>query len=354
MKIAIIGDTHFGTRSGDPNFLEFQKAWFDRFFSYICAQGITTVVQSGDFFDVRQHMKLNVMHEMIHWFAPKVNQLNINWISYIGNHDCFYRDSNEVHSQALLKCLLQDYTLAEDDVITMIIGKQKCSFVPWMNNVNAEKLLKQVADAKPDYIFGHFAPEGFPMYKGFLSEKGLDPDVFKDAKKVFSGHYHTVTDEKNWLMLGAPYHLTWADVQDGTNRGFWVFDTETGDYELIKNEEYMTMFAIIEYDPDHKYTEKDFENYEGNIVKIHVYDKPVEKDYKKFCELASKAKFMDYKIIDTTAVKIDKVTISEDSLNTDTKTAIAEYIDKQEVTVDKENVKTLMSSVYMEALQSVK
>lgn len=357
-KIAIIGDMHFGVKAGNNDFLEFQIAWLEQALQKIQAMGITKIIQTGDFFDTRQNIKLNVLDFIINRFPGMLIKYRIDeWIVYGGNHDMFYRDSNSICSLDLLKALnipgFINFRVIKDDLEEMNINGKKLAFVPWINKNNGDKLLSQVASSKADYLFGHFEMIGMPMIPGVDCEHGQDPKAFKNFKRVISGHFHTVSHYLNCTMVGTPYHLTWGDVQDGNNRGFWTLDLETDELVLHKNEDHMTLFSVIEYNHNEKYDDKSFEAYKGTIAKVLVKEKPDAKHYKKFIDLLAKAEMIDYKIIDTTMVEIEKVEISEEVLKLDTLSAMNAFIDKQNDEFSKDNVKKLARSIYMEAVSSV-
>ena len=48
---------------------------------------------------------------------------------------------------------------------------------------------------------------------------------FRLIRKVFSGHFHTRSNQDNISYLGNPYEIYWNDHED--TRGFHFFDTET-------------------------------------------------------------------------------------------------------------------------------
>lgn len=356
MKLVNVGDCHFGVRSGDQNFLDFQKGWFDNvLLPYCLANRIDTIIQSGDWFDVRSHMKINVMHEMIHWLPKTLHKHGIRrLVIFVGNHDIYYRDNNDLTGLDLLSLIGEahniEITIVKDSVWNTTFGGKSFAFCPWINKNNQERLLKEIDETDADYLYGHFDMVGMPMYRGVLADHGLDPDSFNKFKRVISGHYHTVSNYKNIQYLGTPIHLTWMDYPDGTERGFWILDTEDDSFELIRNEEHMTMFAEIKYDPKETYDDLYFSNYAGNLVKVYVTENTDEKHFKKFTGLLSKAQFLDYKIVDTTKVIIERATISEDALKTSTLSSITEYIEKQEELSDKDAVKEIAKSIYLEAM----
>lgn len=359
-KIAVIGDMHMGIKGGDKHFLEFQMAWLEYVLKKLESMGIDTIIQTGDFFDTRAHIKLNVLHKVLTWFPDVLRSHGIkDWIVYGGNHDMFYRDSNEVSSLEIFKVLHEahvdsciNFTVYDTDVGHLIFDGCKIAFVPWLNKNNEKRLLEDVAALRPDYVFGHFEMEGMPMIPGgAVCEHGLKVKDFKDYKRVISGHFHTISHQQNCTMVGSPYHLNWGDV--GDKRGFWILDTDKDTFELVENEEHMTMFSVIEYDPNLKYTDDSFEAYEGTIVKVLVKSKTDEKHYKKFTDILAKTKFLEYKVIDLSTVEIEKVQISEEVLQLDTATALSKYIDMQGDEVDKEPLKALAAEIYMETLADV-
>lgn len=354
-KVAIIGDMHFGIKAGNPYFLVFQIWWLEEALKKMQAMGITTIIQTGDMFDTRALIKLNVLHFFMNDFARLLKKYGIElWITYGGNHDMFYRDSNEISSIDILKLLSDDkitFEVNKDHVGLMQWRGKNLAFMPWINKNNKVRLFEELSEVKADYVFGHFELVGMPMIPGVLCEHGIDPKELKNFKRVISGHFHTVSTHTNCTMVGTPYHLTWGDVQDGNNRGFWTLDLDTDELEIHQNEDHMTLFSVITYDPTVKYDAAWLEPYKGTIAKILVKEKPEAKHYKKFVELLMKADMIDYKIIDTTTVEVEKVEISEEVLSLDTLSAMNAYIDKQEnEEINKDRLKSLAKDIYMEAI----
>jgi DNA repair exonuclease SbcCD nuclease subunit len=355
MKIGIIGDMHWGVKNGNPDFLEFQKFWLEDALSRMQKLGIDTIIQTGDHFDTRAHIKLNVLHAMIHWFPDVLRNFGIKkWITYGGNHDMFYRDSNEICALDIFSLMnhgLNDkFIIVKDKVEILNFGGVKLAIAPWINKNNNDRILSEIAKSKADYLFGHFEMIGMPMIPGFLCDSGVDPKSFKDFKRVISGHFHTVSNSLNCTMVGTPYHITWGDVQDGDNRGFWTLDLDTDELVLHKNESNMTLFSVIEYDSNAKYEASTLKEYAGTIAKILVKEKPDAKHFKKFTDLLNGVGFIDFKIIDTTMVQIDKVEISEEALSLDTLSAMNAYIDAQGNDIKKDKVKSLAKQIYIEVL----
>ena len=65
MKIAIIGDTHFGARNDSHVFLEyFMKFFGEVFFPYIETHNINTIIHLGDFLDRRKFVNFQTIQNI--------------------------------------------------------------------------------------------------------------------------------------------------------------------------------------------------------------------------------------------------------------------------------------------------
>ena len=105
MKIAIITDTHYGARKGSKHLHEyFEKFYNDIFFPELEKNNIDTIVHMGDIFDSRK----SIDYYSLEWskrviFEP-MKKYKVHAIT--GNHDCYYKNTNEINSPELL---LKDY-----------------------------------------------------------------------------------------------------------------------------------------------------------------------------------------------------------------------------------------------------
>ncbi len=66
---------------------------------------------------------------------------------------------------------------------------------------------------------------------GRISVADLNPELFD---QVFLGHYHTPQDlAPNVRYIGSPLQLSFKEA--GITKGFWTYDTETGEVEFVEN-----------------------------------------------------------------------------------------------------------------------
>ena len=99
MKIAFICDTHFGARNDSPFFLDNALSFFEKqFFPYLRDNNITNVIHLGDFFDRRKYVNFNTLSVVRKRFVDKVVNDKLNLHITIGNHDTYFRNTNDLNS----------------------------------------------------------------------------------------------------------------------------------------------------------------------------------------------------------------------------------------------------------------
>ena len=245
MKIAIITDTHYGCRRSSKPFHDyFQKFYDDIFFPELEKRGIKECIHMGDAFDNRKSIdfwgfdwafRKNV-YDRFRDLGVKVWQL-------AGNHDTYFKNTNEVNS---IDSLLKDY----DNIIPISspdeydINGYKAFMIPWICDANIDETKKKIKKTKTNVAFGHLEITGFQLYPGCIQQGGISKDLFKKFEFVFSGHYHTRSNDGQVYYLGNPYQMYWNDA--GDIRGFNIFDTETYEMEFIENP--YNMFEKVYYE----------------------------------------------------------------------------------------------------------
>lgn len=327
-KVGIIGDMHFGVRGGDIDFLEFQMNWLYKTLKDMKARGINRVIQVGDMLDNRKMLDVRVGWYLTHRFLPMLDELNMVFDSLVGNHNIFYRESNEIHNLWFMQSHPRFRVIQEN------LEEEGLLMLGWVNKNNLAEQMSVVANSKAGVCLGHFEFTDFPMYKGVLASHGADVEPFKKFKKVVTGHYHTVSEIGNIIYVGSPYHLTWSDYPDGVERGWFELDTETGSISLHKNEETDSLFSIFHYDHEAKYEASDLKHLAGRIVRIVVKDKGDTRKYNKFLALLNEIKFIEYKIVDETIITDKpKETIDPQKMITNTLGVLTDYTVKLAETV---------------------
>jgi DNA repair exonuclease SbcCD nuclease subunit len=346
MRVAIITDQHFGARNDSITFLDFfQKFYENTFFPTIDSAGITTVLILGDTFDRRKYVNFYALQRAKEMFFDKLQERGIKVYMLAGNHDTYYKNTNEVNSPDLL---LREYSNIEviDDPQTIFVGGIPICMMPWICPDNYQESLDQLKQTQADICMGHFEIAGFAMYKGMQSHEGLETSLFDKFDLVFSGHYHHRSGNGHIHYLGNPYELTWQDYNDA--RGFHLFSLDNRELEFIPNP--YTMFTRIEYsDKGCEPIDLDSLDLAEKFVKLVVvnkndfykFDKFIQKLYNKGCH--------EIKIIEDMS-EFEDGEVGEDINLEDTLSVLSNYIDSVETDVDKEHVKTFMKTLYTEAI----
>ena len=173
----------------------------------------------------------------------------------------------------------------------------------------------------------------------------MSKDLFDKFDLVFSGHYHTRSNDGKIFYLGNPYQLYWNDVDD--KRGFNFFDTETFELEFVNNP--YTMFQRVYYE-DQNPKLFNTEPYKDKIVKIIVRKKSDQLLFEKFVDKIYKTGVVDIKIVENFEVNDDDVDFDQEKIE-DTITILNKYVEDSDFDLDKEKVKTLLREVYQEACE---
>jgi DNA repair exonuclease SbcCD nuclease subunit len=344
MKVAIITDTHYGARKGSKLFQDYFELFYKNvFFPTLEQYGITTVIHMGDAFDSRK----SIDYQSFEWakrvvFEP-LSKYDVHLIT--GNHDCYYKNTNNVNSPNLL---LQSYPNVKtySSPTEIKVDNLNVLLIPWICMENEEQSLKAIKNTKSKIAMGHLELQGFHVNRSVVMEHGLEANIFKNFTKVFSGHYHTRSDNGTVFYLGNPYEMFWNDVNDP--RGFTIFDTETLEHTPIDNPH--RLFYNIYYE-DTPYQMFDVSEYENKIVKVIVRKKSDTKQFEKFIDKLYSINVSELKIVENFQIQESEDFEAFDS--EDTMSILNRYIEEAEVNLDKTIVQKLLQEVYQEACELV-
>lgn len=344
MKVAIITDTHYGARKGSKLFHDYFELFYKNvFFPTLEQYGITTVIHMGDAFDSRK----SIDYQSFEWakrvvFEP-LSKYDVHLIT--GNHDCYYKNTNNVNSPNLL---LQSYPNVKtySSPTEIKVGNLNVLLLPWICMENQEQSLKLIKKTKCKIAMGHLELQGFRVNRSVVMEHGLEANIFKNFTKVFSGHYHTRSDNGTVFYLGNPYEMFWNDVNDP--RGFTIFDTETLEHTPINNP-YRLFYNIYYEDTPHQMF--DASEYANKIVKVIVRKKSDTKQFEKFIDKLYASNVSELKIIENFQIQESEDFEAFDS--EDTMSILNRYIEEAEVNLDKSVVQKLLQEIYQEACELV-
>ena len=347
MKVAIITDQHFGARKNSKLFHDyFLKFYNDVFFPVLYAEGITTIIDMGDTFDSRKGIDFSALSWAKNNYYDKLKDYTIHTI--VGNHTAYYKNTNDVNAVDLL---LREYDNVKvySEATEINLDGLGVLLVPWICSENEDRTFKTIKKTKCPVAMGHLELNGFQVNQQIVMDHSFDPTAFQKFERVFSGHYHTRSNDGKIFYLGNPYEMYWTDVED--TRGFHIFDTETLEYTAINNP-YRIFYKI--YYEDTNYQTFDTREYENKIVKLIVRKKTDNKKFDKFVDKLYSTGISELKVVENFDFGgwYDKEN-SEDYESEDTMTILNRYIEEADITLDKSIVQKMMQEVYQEACELV-
>ena len=346
MKIALVTDTHFGARNDNQNVNDYFYKFYDNiFFPELEKRGITTCVHLGDVVDRRKFISFKIANDFRQRFINRFAELGIDLHIIIGNHDTYYKNTNEVNSMEELvgKDRCNIYTgpeVVEFDGVPI-------QFIPWINANNYDESMTALSRSPAQIAMGHLEVNGFEMHKGHFADGSYDKELFRRFDIVMSGHFHHKSDDGQIYYLGTPYEIYWSDYEDP--RGFHIFDTGTRELERIVNP-YRIFEKVYYDDTTTDYTDYDMSKLKDMYVKVIVVNKKDLYQFDKFIDKLLQADAHEVKIVEDFS-ELDAENVSDDIVeNTeDTMTLLEKYIDELDVTMSKDRLKNTMRSLYTEA-----
>ena len=346
MKVVIITDQHFGARNDSIAFLDFFQKFYDNtFFPTLDASGIDTVLVLGDTFDRRKYVNFYALDRAKKMFFDKLEERGITVYMLAGNHDTYFKNTNEVNSPDLLLAEYNNIEVIDEPKTINVNGFEVC-MLPWICPENYQQSLDEIKNTTSTICMGHLEIAGFAMYRGMESHEGFSAETFNKFDLVFSGHYHHRSNDRNIHYLGNPYELTWQDYNDP--RGFHLFDFTTRQLDFIENP--YRMFERLEYtDKEVEPIDLDQLELKDKYIKLVVlektdfykFDKFIQKLYNKGCH--------EIKIVEDFS-EFQEGEINEEINLEDTVSVLSNYIESIETDVDKEKVKSYMRGLYTEAI----
>jgi DNA repair exonuclease SbcCD nuclease subunit len=352
MKIALITDQHFGARNDSIHFLDFyEKFYRETFFPTVIEEKVDAVLILGDTFDRRKYVNFFTYKRAKEMFFDPLVNLGVEVHILAGNHDTYFKNTNDVNSVGLLLGEYGATINVIDHPSEIYIGEHKICMMPWICPENYDDSMELIKNTTADICCGHFEISGFSMYRGMPSEEGLDRGTFRKFRHTFSGHYHHKSSADGICYLGNPYELTWQDYND--DRGFHIFDFDTETLSFIKNTN--RMFHRITYD-DKVNTIKEITNidcspYKDKYVKVVVINKTNPYLFDKLMANLYGNNPLDVTIVEdaldlTEELEGDTIDEAEDTL-----TIINKYVDALENEgIESGKLKTMLRELYVEAV----
>jgi DNA repair exonuclease SbcCD nuclease subunit len=350
MKIAIVTDTHFGFKNDSPIFLEAYLSFFEQqFFPYLLKNNIRHVIHMGDVLDRRKFVNFNTLRAVRKRFSEWFTKHGVSVHCVIGNHDCYWKNTNEVNSTVEIfgNHFHKIYENPEDVYLDGLV----CGFVPWISKENSEQVKKYLENSNADVLFGHFEITGYEVVRGVRHEGGLDPSVLSRFNQIYSGHFHCKQENGNIHYLGTPYEMFYSEANE--TKGFHVLDTKTRELEFVENTRKLYYKVVYDLTLDDKgHGNFNFSKFKDSFVKVVVTSKKNQPKFDMFCDKLFEAGIHDLQIVDSMEDQengSEDSFVSEKELSKNTIDLIDGYIDDLKIDGGSD-LKSLMREIYAESL----
>jgi len=347
MKVAILNDTHCGIRNSSDVFLNNSADFYDKvFFPYCQEHNIKQIVHLGDVYDHRKFINFRALNHYRKHFLNKIREYGMIMDVIPGNHDTYYKNTNELNSlKELLGHFMNEIHIIMEPKV-MKYGSLKMALLPWINGENYDRSINFIKDCKADWLGGHLELSGFEIMRGVTQMHGMDHKLFQKFELVMSGHYHVSSKRDNVWYLGSQMEFFWSDVNDP--KYFHVMDTETREVKMIRNP--YTMFEKILYDDSKEdYTQKDVSFVDNKFVKIVVINRKDLFTFDSFVDKIQNRPIHDLKIAENFDEYLGENVEDESISLEDTSTLLDSYVDAVDTELDKDKIKVSMRQLLSEA-----
>lgn len=357
MKIALLGDTHWGLKNDDQRFLDYFARFFDEvFFPYIDEHDIKHVIHLGDLVDKRKNINYLTLEFLQHRFLDKLVDRNINTYFVAGNHDVYYKNTNKLNTYNGLFRKGYDrvyyYTKPIDLYVSNSISLSSSSsndtkilLIPWITPETHDEVMKRIETSDADILLGHLEVVGAVMQQGIEAKHGLSQKMFDKFELTCSGHFHYKGQYGKVFYLGCPFQMSWTDV--GAENGFYIIDSETQNFDaFIENP--LTIYEKVHYKKWKEQETRDFSLFDKKFVRVFVENRNEEKGFKSFLSDVYGANPYSVEIVESGEdVTLSSTTTLEDIK--DNRDIITTYVDNADVSVDKDELKSYFLDLYEQA-----
>ena len=139
MKVAILNDTHCGIRNSSEIMMKYKERFYSEvFFPYLLENNITKILHLGDYYDNRKFINFKALEHNRKIFLEKLREYKIHMDIIPGNHDVFYKNTNELNSlKELLGHYMEEVRIIEKPMVVQY-DNTDIALVPWINDDNEE------------------------------------------------------------------------------------------------------------------------------------------------------------------------------------------------------------------------
>jgi DNA repair exonuclease SbcCD nuclease subunit len=228
-KIFVVGDLHLGIRNNSVEWADIQKEFLLEVLPTTAQEHgfnpeTDILILEGDIFHSRESINVRIQNDSMEIFEKLSKVFKRGVFIILGNHDVYYKDSNQVNSVRHLKHLAENIHVFESPEILTINDTENWLMLPWVEDVKI--LGNYVADyvGMCKRIVCHADIKGLKFNRWTKVEHGLEITALSQYDRVYSGHIHHRQEQDNILYTGTPYQMDRGDR--GNTKGYYVIDAK--------------------------------------------------------------------------------------------------------------------------------
>lgn len=228
-KIFLVGDLHLGIRNNSVEWADIQKEFLLEVLPKTAIENgfnpeTDILILEGDIFHSRESINVRIQNDSMEIFQNLAKVFKRGVFIILGNHDVYYKDSNQVNSVRPLKHLAENIHVFESPEVLTINEKDNWLMLPWVEDTKS--LGSYVADyaGMCSRIVCHADIKGLKFNRWTKVEHGLEVTALSQYDRVYSGHIHHRQEQDNILYTGTPYQMDRGDR--GNVKGYYIIDAK--------------------------------------------------------------------------------------------------------------------------------
>jgi DNA repair exonuclease SbcCD nuclease subunit len=228
-KIFLVGDLHLGIRNSSVEWADIQKEFLLEVLPKTAIENgfnseTDILILEGDIFHSRESINVRIQNDSMEIFENLAKVFKRGVFIILGNHDVYYKDSNQVNSVRHLKHLAENIHVFESPEVLTINGTENWLMLPWVEDTKT--LGNHVADYADmcSRIVCHADIKGLKFNRWTKVEHGLEVTALSQYDRVYSGHIHHRQEQDNILYTGTPYQMDRGDR--GNTKGYYIIDAK--------------------------------------------------------------------------------------------------------------------------------
>ncbi len=269
--IGIISDTHIGMKSNNEVMLKCSAFLVDEIIMRCKERNVTKLFHLGDFFDDRQSINVK-SSDVGQYFIETLEEAGIEFVIVGGNHDFYYKKSKKVSSLNIFR--RYNVEVVKNPKVIEVEGN-KVLLCPWLSTQEEYDALQELAYQEGEkYIcLGHFEIKGYLNNDFHRSYSGMDPEVMKKFRGVYSGHFHKRQTKDNITYVGSTLQKDHGETSQEKGITFLNLDDLSEEFFEFQNvPKHHTIICDVDLlkSPAKILNEKYADDIAGNFIRLNI------------------------------------------------------------------------------------